>query len=317
MRFEKKIKHIFKRLIKLPNALWKTPQTKENLDILKSQIINLTNQLEQMEEKNLRMVDAIGSMIFGMNNSLDNLSNHLHEVKEYKDKVTCVDRNLKSLDIDLSNIKIQNKDIRDRIEFIRKEIFFELQMNLRKLKVDFQNSSQHKKFKILNEDKLKNASNLHLNVGCGHLIKEDFINIDNRELPNIDIVADAGSLEFEKNSISTIYASHLIEHFTLYELTDSILPHWFSLLKEDGKLIVLAPDAQAMINAYYMGEIPYDDFREVMYGSQEYDGDFHFNMLTSESTIELLKQVGFSKVDLIAEGRRNGLCFEFEIHATK
>jgi len=77
------------------------------------------------------------------------------------------------------------------------------------------------------------------------------------------------------------------------------------------------PDAQAMISNYAEGNYPYEDMREVLYGAQDYDGDFHFNMFTPESMVALLKEAGFETPRIIESGRKNGRCYEFEIAADK
>lgn len=329
MGFAKKFKHIGKRLAKLPRAVWKTPQTKENLDILKHRVDIAEQKLN--EHNNHKMIDAYGTMIHGMQKSLENFVYQVKEVSNIIDAYgTMIHGMQKSLEnfayqvkevsnikANIENIKVEIDIIRNRLEFARKEIFFEVQKNLRGVKTDTSKNPDCVNFRVLNEEKIKNISRLDLNLGCGHVPKEGFINVDFRELPDVDIIADVGNLAFEKNSVNTIYAAHLIEHFTFRELKDNILPHWYDLLKKGGQLITLAPDAQAMFDAYAKDIVSFEDFREVMYGSQDYDGDYHFNMLTTDSTIELFTQIGFSEVKLIEQGRKNGLCYEFEIHAIK
>jgi hypothetical protein len=79
----------------------------------------------------------------------------------------------------------------------------------------------------------------------------------------------------------------------------------------------VVPDAQAMIAHYAQGDYPYEDLREVLYGAQDYDGDFHFNMFTPESMSALLREAGFKAPKIIESGRKNGRCYEFEIVAEK
>ena len=55
----------------------------------------------------------------------------------------------------------------------------------------------------------------------------------------------------------------------------------------------MVPDTDGMIDAYKSGEYPFDRFREVTYGSQEYDGDFHFNAFTVDSLSAALTAAGF------------------------
>lgn len=215
-------------------------------------------------------------------------------------------------------VAIDNENIRARMEFIRKEVMFEVQRQLR-ITHNFAvgNSSQKISPRWVNKEKINNLTLKKLNLGCGHIAKEDFINVDMRELPGIDVIADVTSLPFEPESIDTIYAAHLMEHFPEKVLCDVVLPHWFQLLKQGGDLIVIVPDAQAMIDEYVKNKFSFDELREVIFGGQEYEGDFHFTMFTPETMVGLLKESGFLKVDVITSGRKNGVCLEVEIHAKK
>lgn len=158
---------------------------------------------------------------------------------------------------------------------------------------------------------------LKLNLGCGHLPLDDYINIDLRALPGVDVVADAEHLPFDPGEVHEIRSSHMLEHFPQEQLRRVLLPHYFQLLKPGGKLVSVVPDAEAMIREYSNGSYPYGDLREVLYGSQDYDGDFHFNMFTPTALAELLSEAGFRDIDVLERARRNGRCFEFEITATK
>ena len=72
-----------------------------------------------------------------------------------------------------------------------------------------------------------------------------------------------------------------------------------------------------MLEGLATGNYAFEDFREVLFGLQEYEGDFHYNLLTPSSLSDLLKGAGFHDVGVQARARRNGKCFEFEITATK
>lgn len=71
------------------------------------------------------------------------------------------------------------------------------------------------------------------------------------------------------------------------------------------------------MNAYFIGEYPFERLREVTFGGQDYNGDFHFNMLNTKSLTSLLLEAGFTDVKVIAENRENGGCKEFEILARR
>ena len=152
-------------------------------------------------------------------------------------------------------------------------------------------------------------------MGCGHIALPDYINVDARELPGVDIVGDVVDLQLPDGSVSEIFSAHLLEHFPQEQLQRSILPHWRNLLRPDGKFRAIVPDTEAMLIALKQDQMSYEDFREVIFGAQDYAGDFHFNMFTAASLKNILIQGGFHDVDILDQGRRNGKCFEFEILA--
>jgi hypothetical protein len=156
-----------------------------------------------------------------------------------------------------------------------------------------------------------------LNLGCGHIPLPGYLNVDRRELPGVDIVAEVGDLPLDPGEADEVHSAHLLEHFPQEQLRRQLLPYWYGLLKKSGVFTAIVPDAEAMIREYSAGAYPYGDLREVMYGGQDYDGDFHFNMFTPGSLAELLREAGFDDVQVIESGRRNGACFEFELSARK
>ena len=160
-------------------------------------------------------------------------------------------------------------------------------------------------------------SGLKLNLGCGHLPLEEYVNVDWRELPGVDVVADVGDLPFLEGEVQEISSAHLLEHFPQELLRRRLLPVWRDLLMPGGVFRAVVPDGEAMLAGISAGNYPFSDFREVLFGAQEYDGDFHFNLFTPDSLCELLQEAGFAETRIEARGRRNGKCFEFEISAAK
>jgi len=161
------------------------------------------------------------------------------------------------------------------------------------------------------------GTNLRLNLGCGHLPAPDYFNIDARELPGVDMIADVRSLPFHPGTVAEIYAAHLVEHFTESELRSAIISGWRRVLKPGGLLRIVVPDAEGMIQAFSRGEYPFESLREVTFGSQDYPGNFHYTMFSRQSLRELLQSFGFSVGEYTAVARRNGLCLEMEIKAAK
>lgn len=202
-----------------------------------------------------------------------------------------------------------------RVEFVRRELMFEMRYGASTP------SDEPDRLKaetaIVSPEKLAIArkTGIRLNLGCGHICLEGYLNVDRRRLPGVDIVAEVDDLPFEAGDVTEIRSAHLIEHFPQEQLRRTLLPYWFGLLRPGGDFTAIAPDARAMMTIYLAGEYPFEQLREVTFGSQDYDGDFHYNMLTTESFTKLLEEAGFVDVRIVAENRVNGACKEFEIAA--
>ena len=216
------------------------------------------------------------------------------------------------------NLSRMVESIAHRIEFIRAELIYEMRYGLKEssLNQDVGKSEP----KILAQEKLQNylsSGALKINLGCGHKPMDGYINVDMRALPGVDVVATVDSLPFEESSVVEVYSSHLIEHFPEEKLVRHILPHWLRVLKPGGTVRIVAPDAGAMCKAFVNGEMGFRDLKEVTFGAQDYDGDFHYTMFTVESITEILTQVGFKNPKVLDSGRVNGLCRELEVIAQK
>jgi len=175
-------------------------------------------------------------------------------------------------------------------------------------------------WRVLNSSKLNQAvekGNLRINLGCGHIPLEGYINIDQRELAGVDIVGNVLQLQLATASVFELYAAHLLEHFPREMLRRKLLPHWFSLIKNGGIIRLVIPDAEAMLEAYAAGTISFDELREVTFGLQEYGGDFHFDMFNRKDISSILTEAGFASVSFAVVGRRNGICYEMEVLASK
>ncbi len=204
----------------------------------------------------------------------------------------------------------------ERIEFVRREIMFEMAYGGAAVK----RGQAKPAGRIVNQDRVdeqRRAGHVRLNIGCGHIPLDGYINVDMRELPGVDIVAEAADIPVEPGSISEIFSAHLMEHFPQEEIRRRLLPYWRDLLVEGGLFRAIVPDGEAMLAGAAAGTYPFEDFREVLFGAQDYDGDFHYNMFTPESLSILLQEAGFRDVVVPVKGRPNGKCFEFEIQATR
>lgn len=212
----------------------------------------------------------------------------------------------------LAGLEAAVRQLTERVEFVRRETLFEVRYGQREAIVP-----KALEPRLVNAEKVKKAARaLKVNVGCGHITYDDYVNVDRRELPGVDVVAEAVHMPFAPRSLSELYSAHLLEHFPQEELRRAVLPYWKSLLKPGGRLRAVVPDAEAMIREFAAGSYSYDELREVTFGGQDYEGDFHYNMFTPDSLAALLREAGFKKVEVPVKGRRNGACFEFEVVAS-
>jgi len=78
-----------------------------------------------------------------------------------------------------------------------------------------------------------------LNVGCGPMQYEGWVNVDFDVKYNPDVVADARALPFEDDTVDELYSSHLLEHFG-YE--EPVLEEWRRVLRKGGKITIVVPD---------------------------------------------------------------------------
>lgn len=73
-----------------------------------------------------------------------------------------------------------------------------------------------------------------LHLGCGNLRKDGYINIDNRELPSVDLVRDiTKGLPFSDETIDEVYSENFMEHIPQSEVIFVMNEIW-RVLKPGG-----------------------------------------------------------------------------------
>lgn len=95
-----------------------------------------------------------------------------------------------------------------------------------------------------------NGSATFLNVGCGPKYVEGMVNIDGNILRKKDLWLDVAlGLPFPRDSITGIYASHLLEHFDAGQVR-RLLGEFHRVLKPDGAVRLIVPSLEYAIRAY-------------------------------------------------------------------
>ena len=90
---------------------------------------------------------------------------------------------------------------------------------------------------------------LRLNLGCGAYKLEGFVNIDQFENVEPDLVADVTNLLYEPNTVDEIYCGHLLEHLT-WEEGQNALRHWLAILKPGGMIRIVVPNFDVIVKNY-------------------------------------------------------------------
>ena len=262
-----------------------------------NQLATLTTQLQAMEAASA-IVQA----------RVSNLETHLQAVaQQWKDDVSGRSR----------RVDDTLRFLLDRVEFVRREFLYELRYGAGR------NAPSHMTRRVVESrilaparvEAARASGPLRLNIGCGHISDADYINVDMRELPGVDIIADVSALPFAHGTVDEISSAHLVEHFPQEELRRQLLPHWRELLKPGGRFRAITPDGEALLAGVAQGTYSFEDFRDVLFGGQDYEGDFHYNLLTPDSLRDLVKEAGFIDIEVPVRARRNGQSFEFELTA--
>jgi predicted SAM-dependent methyltransferase len=138
---------------------------------------------------------------------------------------------------------------------------------------------------------------MKLHLGCGSKHIDEFINIDIRYLPGVDEVDNIKFLrKYKNNSISLIYACHVLEHFDRYEYI-SVLNRWYDILENDGVLRISVPNFESICK-YYLETKDIKSVIGLLYGGQDYDENFHYITFDFKSLEKDLMNIGFKSVSL-------------------
>ena len=121
-----------------------------------------------------------------------------------------------------------------------------------------------------------------------------FLTVDLREGPDTDVVADCSRLnQFDDNTVDTIYASQILEHFGV-DQTVSVLKEWHRVLKKGGKLYVSVPDFDVAVKLYQRyGLTPWLKYH--LWGDQKHMLNFHYTCFTFATLAKDLLDAGFDE----------------------
>lgn len=176
---------------------------------------------------------------------------------------------------------------------------------------------------------LQGRDGLKLNLGCGSMRMEGYINIDIVPTKATDLVQDIVDLpRLRANSVEEIFLHAVFEHLYAYE-QKSALREWRRVLRPGGRLIIRGiPDFDLVAQAYVerargVTRPVFDlwDAYRYTHGDPRPDnspGQLHKDLLTKEKVKGLLTATGF-KVVTIEQGREPDEPFplSFSVEAIK
>lgn len=122
-----------------------------------------------------------------------------------------------------------------------------------------------------------------------------FLTVDLREGPGTDIVGDCSDLgNFDSGSVESVYASNILEHFSLQKTVD-VLKEWNRVLKPGGTLFVSVPDFDAAVKLYQKtGLSPWLNYH--LMGDQKHSLNYHYSLFTFATLAKSLYDAGFSDI---------------------
>lgn len=137
---------------------------------------------------------------------------------------------------------------------------------------------------------------MKLHLGCGTKHIDGYVNVDVRDLPGVDLIADITYLNtIEKGTADVIYVSHVLEHITR-TMYKGVLKRWFNILAPGGTLRIAVPDFEAVVE-HYNEHKDLTLLRGFLYGGQTYPENFHYCAWDFEQLSADLKSVGFENVE--------------------
>ncbi|MDD1413509.1 methyltransferase domain-containing protein [Dolichospermum sp. ST_con] len=149
-------------------------------------------------------------------------------------------------------------------------------------------------------------TDIKLHIG-GRELHPEWKILDVEPRPEVDYIGNASDLsQFEDNSISAIYASHVLEHFYYgidNELTNT-LKEWYRVLKPGGQLCISVPDLRKLCWLYLHPEFtPFDRLHimRIIFGGQINIYDVHKTGFDFDILAVCLEEVGFREYQQISE----------------
>ncbi len=146
------------------------------------------------------------------------------------------------------------------------------------------------------------GNDLNLHLGSGLVRIPGWINVDAQITSSVDVADDVSKLrKFSDNCACSIYASHVLEHFSHKEIP-LILQRWYNVLTPGGEIRISVPDMDRIVKIYYKNwehfqTVPNTPWIGLIWGGQLDKYDFHKTGFNKCWLSYLLKGVGFIDIE--------------------
>jgi SAM-dependent methyltransferase len=145
-------------------------------------------------------------------------------------------------------------------------------------------------------------SGVRYNLGCGFDVRAGWTNVDMHDRHGPDLVCDVTWLRpVEDRSVDYILAQDVLEHIHRARC-GTTLREWNRILRDDAEIAIRVPDVIALARLMEREDFRTPDGQRLLlqnlFGTQNYEGDFHFNGFTEISLRTDLEGAGFEIVHL-------------------
>lgn len=176
-----------------------------------------------------------------------------------------------------------------------------------------------------NRKELKGSRNVKVNIGCGGLVLNEWINLDVHPLPGAFYTNVINGLPLTDGAASHIHCEHFLEHLD-YSAAETFLIDCHRCLQAAGTLRIIVPDAEKYLSAYctqdgaFFGELrhlgnaaaPLETRMQVVNQMFRMGGDHKFAW-DFETLSHACQKAGFSS---ISRSRKGDVPEEFAIDGT-
>jgi predicted SAM-dependent methyltransferase len=122
------------------------------------------------------------------------------------------------------------------------------------------------------------------------------VDIENR--PEVDLVSDIRTLPIASESVSEIYASHVVEHLPFAGVGDA-LDEFARVLLPGGRLRIAVPDLDtilSLMSSKLVSTVGVYELTRFVYGGQTNEHDYHRSGFNFETLSAVLEQKGFREI---------------------